>query len=385
MTAEKKHRDVPMQEAGTIHVITGNDDYLVNFQANQLINQFLTNDEKVIALETINGEINDASNATKTIGQLCEAIATGSFASSGKKVIWLKNAIFLENERILKSSEFTQAIDNFQNIVTRSIPSTHTVIITAPSISNKLGFSEKNVKTLKRYEFVIPTRPSQQITYAIQFIQKYVSSLHKEINKEAVTRLHEIVGLNTADLAREIDKLVTFVGDRKTIGISDTNAVCSHLHQVKSWDLLDAIGERNLKRALSIYKQCINQGENPIALITMIANRFRELLLLREALHRKWLVLKKYTGYTTAEWTQLPSNIETIFENYITDDPRTTHPYRLAKLTEQASRFTIAELKHAEHLIAKTYEKLLSSTISDELLIELLLIKIIPNSSNKNT
>lgn len=385
MTTAKKHHCVPIQETGTIHVITGNDDYLVNFQAKQLIDQFLTNEEKIIALETINGEINDVSNATKTIGQLCEAIATGSFASSGKKVVWLKNAVFLGNEKIVKSPAFTRAIDNFQNIVARCIPSTNTVIITAPSISNKIDLSEKNIKTtLKHYEFVIPTRPSQQIRYATQFIQKYVSSLNKEINKEAIVRLHEIVGLNTADLAGEIDKLITFVGDKKTIEISDINAVCSHLQQVKSWDLLDAIGERNLRKALSIYKQCINQGENSVGLITMIANRFRELLLLREALKRKWLVLKKYSGYTSSEWTQLPPNIETIFENYITEDPRNIHPYRLAKLTEQASRFTMAELKQAEHLIAKTYEKMLSSSISDELLMELLLIKIIPNLPNRN-
>jgi DNA polymerase-3 subunit delta len=377
----KKEYSTAEAKGGTIHLITGDDNYQVSFQARQLINQFLAKDEKLMALESIDGEVNDASASVRIIHRICESITTGSLSPSGKKVVWLQNAVFLKNEKILKSPAFTEAFDDLYQLLSQGIPSTHMLIISAPSISEKISF--RNVRGVEQHEFVIPTKPSQQVVYARQFIQKYITSFHnKKISQDAVERLLEIVGLNPAELASEMDKLIIFVGERNSIGVEDVNAVCSNTHLVKSWDLLDAIGERNLQKTLSIYRQCINQEESPIGIITMISNRLRELLLLREALNRKWLVLKKYSGYTIAEWTNIPPDVQAVFEN-TAEDPRTIHPYRLSKLTEQANRFSIAELKRAEFLTAETYEKLLSSGVSNELLIELLLIEIVPSSSAK--
>ena len=129
----------------------------------------------------------------------------------------------------------------------------------------------------------------------------------------------------------EVEKLVSFKGDQGIVA-EDVNLLVKAKVDLNIFKLIDAIGNRDKKRAINLlYGQVENQA-NEIYLLTMFVYQFRNLLKIKDLLER---------GKTIQEISFLTK----------------MHPFVIKKSIDQCRKFSLTELK-------KIYRKLLDAEIA---------------------
>ena len=117
--------------------------------------------------------------------------------------------------------------------------------------------------------------------------RKRVQEAGVAIAPDALRRLVELTGPNTAQLRMEVDKLVCAVGGEGRIELTHVEEACALVAEAVVWDLTDAIVARDGGRAMDACHRLIGGAgaqRSTHQLISMIAWQVRDLLALQEAL-----------------------------------------------------------------------------------------------------
>jgi DNA polymerase-3 subunit delta len=209
------------------------------------------------------------------------------------------------------------------------------------------------------------------------FAQDKARAFGKTIADGALQSLLALTGGNYRAVASEVQKLATYIGERQQITEADVSAIGSPSAESLPWDLLDAIGERNLSRALEVLHRLLFQGENEIGLLFALVGRIRTLLLLRELMDRK--LVPASTNYG---WFQ--SNLQRVAEQVGDElpadkklNPLLQHPFVVFKSAQQAQSFSLVELQRAMELLLDANKRLVSSSIDAKIVLEQTIIALI--------
>ncbi len=203
------------------------------------------------------------------------------------------------------------------------------------STLNKLGTT---VDFPRLYDDKIPT-----------WIEAKVRQYGKKIETKALQILHDYVGNNLSDLAFEIEKLVLYVGDRGSINSLDVESVVGLSKTYNFFQLNDAIGERDCKKALEILKKLFLNGEKPGTVIYRLTEHLERLIKVKSSVLRK--------GETLASILKVK-------------------PYFVQKYRSQAENFRQEELERGLVLLYQTDVDLKSSRMPDKILMELLVYNL---------
>jgi DNA polymerase-3 subunit delta len=116
---------------------------------------------------------------------------------------------------------------------------------------------------------------------------------------EAARALGGAIGANLGVLARELEKLTAFVGDRRRVTIEDVDAAGTKLPEQDRWEWFDLVGDRRFEEARAGLGTLLAQGESGVALVIGLATHLLRLAVaieqgpsgLEAALppHQKWL------------------------------------------------------------------------------------------------
>jgi hypothetical protein len=186
-------------------------------------------------------------------------------------------------------------------------------------------------------------------------------------------------GSDSRLIASELDKLRCYCGDRAAATDADVQAIVSGGKITEIWDLLDAFGRRQDADLIAQLRVQLAQSENPIRLANSLETRITELMVVRESLDRKWAVSEGYAGL---RWTTLPPAIEAWFGSQ-DNDMRKWPGFRLGKLVAQAGAWTLRDLRVARHLLVELREKLVSSSLPQEWLIEVYLLRALGRKTGR--
>jgi DNA polymerase-3 subunit delta len=104
----------------------------------------------------------------------------------------------------------------------------------------------------------------------------------KKISESAINLLAEICGLNLRFLAEEIEKLVTYVGEREEIEENDVLALASP-GEKNVFHLLEALRFKNTKKALKVFQDLFKNKEDLSYLLATIASQYRLMLLIKSS------------------------------------------------------------------------------------------------------
>ena len=107
------------------------------------------------------------------------------------------------------------------------------------------------------------------------------------IEPAAATRLAALIGSDLRRLDSEINKLLTYVNARRSITEKDVLLLVSEAGTSSVFDLVDALGQRDGKRAAHELHHLLDQGENPLGLLAMIVRQYRLLILVKELQARR--------------------------------------------------------------------------------------------------
>ncbi|MFO7598657.1 MAG: DNA polymerase III subunit delta, partial [Candidatus Desulfacyla sp.] len=99
----------------------------------------------------------------------------------------------------------------------------------------------------------------------------------KTISREAADLLCERVGFHPVAVVRESEKLALYTGSRTRIDTSDLDAIVGRTRQEALFELTDALGKRELERALLVAARLEEHGIHPLAVIATLKNYTRNL------------------------------------------------------------------------------------------------------------
>jgi len=116
------------------------------------------------------------------------------------------------------------------------------------------------------------------------WIRRQVRSMGLRIEPRAVDLLRMYIGNSPREIVGEIEKILTYLGDRKAlISSAAVEAVTASSKQVNVFELADAVGARKTRAALTMLNRYLDQGEDVNRALAMIVRHFS--LLLRIKVH----------------------------------------------------------------------------------------------------
>jgi len=224
------------------------------------------------------------------------------------------------------------------------LPSSACLVLLSPKITSQSRF----YKSLEKLTITVDCRRlwENQIP---AWITTRLREWGKRMEAKAIAILLEAVGNDLQELSTEIDKLVTFVGERERITSSDVEKVVgiSRTHTV--FQLMDAIGERNSKRSLSILRNLILAGEKPGGVIFWLTQHLERLILTKE--------------FSSGSTGALASFLK-------------VKPFLASKYKTQALNFETEELERGLIALYQADVDLKSNLMPDKMLLELLVYNL---------
>ena len=94
------------------------------------------------------------------------------------------------------------------------------------------------------------------------------------------------VGTNLSEASGELEKLISYMGDRSLIEEDDVAAVVTDARVESVFDLTDALGEGRRAEALRLLGRLLDEGQAPLMVLAMLTRHFRQLWKTKELVDR---------------------------------------------------------------------------------------------------
>jgi DNA polymerase-3 subunit delta len=115
-----------------------------------------------------------------------------------------------------------------------------------------------------------------------KWIREQVAERGGRIHPRAVQQLAINIGNDLGILANEVEKLVLYKGEGEEITADDVLILSPYAAEASIFDLVDALGNRQSKRASLLLQQKFSDGADPFYLFTMFVRQFRLLIQVKE-------------------------------------------------------------------------------------------------------
>ncbi len=119
------------------------------------------------------------------------------------------------------------------------------------------------------------------------FIRREAEQRGKRIDAAAAEMIVYYSGNNLRELVAQVEKLASFCGERPTISPDDVRAMASDTKIDSVFELADAMGRRNLDRAMRQLQTILRDTDAPYMLIGALARHFRQLCVIRALMQKR--------------------------------------------------------------------------------------------------
>jgi DNA polymerase III delta subunit len=120
-----------------------------------------------------------------------------------------------------------------------------------------------------------------------EWMERYLSSLEKTANKDAMARLAELTGNNLARISREFEKVAAYVGEKKIIELDDVNSVSGWVKSFYEWEIVDNLEKAEFEKSLLVLDNLFKEGVRPEYVLGITAKFFRDVFLAKLWLKEK--------------------------------------------------------------------------------------------------
>ena len=160
--------------------------------------------------------------------------------------------------------------------------------LSAPSETAYFVFVEPTVdKRSKLYKAA--TAKGRAIEFATQdeaVLKRWILGFLKKENKNITERdlnlFLDKTGSDMANIRGELEKLLCYCIDRDVITAQDIEAVCTKQVNSQIFDMINAVAERNQKKAMELYYDLLTLKEPPMRILFLITRQFNMLLQVKE-------------------------------------------------------------------------------------------------------
>lgn len=316
--------DIKSGQFKNIYLLYGKEDYLKQ-QYKQKLKQALTTPGDTMNFMRCEGQ---AANPTAII-DLAETLP-----------------FFADHRLILveDSGFFKNGCEDLAKYLPKAPPSTVLVFVES-EIDKRCKLYKAASKSGRIVEF-----GEQKEQLLVRWILGRLKREQKKITQPVLRLFLSKTGTDMGNIDRELEKLLCYTLEKEVIDAADVEAICTGQVTDQIFEMVNAIGKRDQKRALSLYYDLLALKKAPLLILSLINRQFRILLDLK-SMEQSGLDAK-----TMAVKAGIP-------------------PFAVKRSLEQASRFSSKELMQALNDGADLDTDSKSGKIVDQIAVELLIVK----------
>ena len=270
-------------------------------------------------------------------------ISTGEVVDLAETLPFLadKRLIFIDNSGLFKSGGEKMA-----------------EYLTSPNETTFFVFTENEVdKRSKLYKTVRSTGCVVEFTIQDEnVLKRWIAGIlkkeGKKITESTVQLLLAKTGTDMENIFMELEKVICYCLDREVITSEDVEAVCTNRISNHIFDMINAIADKQQKKALQLYYDLLALKEPPMRILFLIARQCNMLLQVKEM---------KAQGY----------------DNKTIGSKINLHPFVVGKYVTQAGHFRTRDLKKAVIRCVEAEEAVKTGKLDDRMSVELLILSVL--------
>ena len=317
------------------------------------------------------------------IPQAIECVNTYAFLC-GYKIVVLADAR-LDAPNIL---------DELQVAVEKGFPENNLLIITTELADKR----RKLYKTILKKGLIIDCsvpkgnrREDQNVRMGL--LQEKINAILKpikiEIDPDARQALLEMTGFDLRTLSNNLEKVISYIGERHTITRQDINAVLKRSKEEPLYALSGAIAERDASKALSTLSLLLQANYFSLQILAVIINQIRKIMVAKSFVLNSpgaWKAGMSYNHFQKQTLAAVRAHDKEISQQIKTKAKKVTSdlilikgasPYPLYQLLLRSENFTMPELiKIIEALSAVDVKLKSSPPRTAQIIIESLILDI---------
>lgn len=329
------HKKIKKKQFAPLYLLYGTETYFINETIQLLTSEALEEEDREFNVVTYDLE-------ESYVEEALEDARTFPFFGE-RKIIMIKSPLFLTAQK----EKLEQNIKRLEEYIAEPSPFAIVVFI-APY--EKLDERKKITKLLKKTAEVVEANAMQ-----VQDVQKWIvgraEEAHVGIEDGAVKVLLELTGGNVTTLAKEMDKLMLYVGIGGEITQNLVTELVPKSVEQNVFALTEKVVKRDIAGAMRILEGLFTQQEEPIKLLALLVSQFRLLYQVKELQQR---------GYGQ---NQIASHIG-------------VHPYRVKLAMNQTNTFSFEALKKVIHELAEADYNMKTGKMDKHLVLEFFVMRL---------
>lgn len=316
--------DIKNGQFKNVYLLTGEEVYLRNQYKKRLRNALLDPED------TMNASLFEGKGINPR--EIIDLAETMPFFAE-RRVIMIEDSGFAKNA-CPELAEYIQEIPE------------STCLILIESEVDKRGKLYKNIKNTGR---IVEFKRQDDRTLA-RWVLGTLKKEGKNITEDTLYTFLGRTGSDMENIEKELEKLLCYTMDRDVITTADVEAVCTEQTESRIFEMIQAITDRDQRKALDLYTDLLAMKEPPMRILYLITKQFNQLLMLKNLSGQ---------GMDKAELAKKAG----------------VPPFALGKYQSQCRKFSLAQLRQAVEDCVDTEERVKTGQMGDQISVELLIVK----------
>lgn len=238
-----------------VYLIHGSEPFLIDRSVEMIVQRALGTEPDRLNLEVFSAEEAESREITLS--------ATAYPMLGGRRVVLVRDV-----EKVRDTGHHLAAYV--------ADPSQSTVLVLT---SSKPDFRQKLFQNLQKHAMLVECRAPYDDRMPA-WIEAEARRRGRSVSREAAELIHLSAGRSLTDIGNELDKLLLYAGERKSIDVDDVSAVVGISRNFSIFDLQKAVGRGDSPGALEILARMMERGENMTGCVVQLTRYFEKLWLL---------------------------------------------------------------------------------------------------------
>jgi DNA polymerase-3 subunit delta len=247
-------------------LLLGDEPYLRDGCRAHLIEKFVPEAARAWAVSRYSadrGETQAALDQAQTMAML-----------SAQQVVFLEDAEAIEK---FGEKNREEAVAQLEAYLADPAPFT-VLVIEATALDQRMKLGKLLAEKTLVVDCKLGEQPNERLAAAVTLARVIAKEQGVEFEKGAAEDLAEFVAADLMRLKTEIDKLATYVAERKLIRRQDVSALVISEKTTTVWELADLLASRQGKKALEFLDRLLRDGEEPLQMLGALAWMYRKLI-----------------------------------------------------------------------------------------------------------
>lgn len=357
------------------YLICGDDEYRVSTTTTKLLDELVPESERAFGLDRVDGRVGTVAETLDVLRAVNDALLIDGLFGDGNKTVWLREPVFLSNERVAKSEDVKKALADLVARIKEGLGEGRKLVVSTLKINRASVFFKAFAGAdCKVIDFGSSLKPREKNAAAEMLVDEQLKELGFGMDLNVRQFFLARVGTDSRQIVSELYKLSCYCEKGQKATMDDVRAIVSFGAVSEMWDFTDAFATRNASALVKQIHIQLDQGEDPIRLANTLLSTTNDLLALREAFDKHWAT----GGGMSLDWSNLPPEIAEGLQSG-ERGVLALAGFPLKKKVEQARAWTVPELRAARFYLIELREALVSSPLPPLYLLETKLIQALGN------